>query len=61
MKPAALVACVFLSLVAIAHLVRVILGVAVTIGSFAVPMWMSAVATVFTAGLAVWLWREQRA
>lgn len=61
MKPAALVACVFLSLVALAHLLRIVLGVAVTAGTVAIPMWMSAVATVFTAGLAVWLWREQHA
>jgi hypothetical protein len=61
MKPAALLACVFLSIVALAHVVRIILGVAVTVGTFAVPMWMSAAATVFTAGVAVWLWREQHA
>ncbi len=61
MKPAALVACVFLSLVALAHLLRIVLGLAVTAGTVSIPMWMSAVATVFTAGLAVWLWREQHA
>jgi hypothetical protein len=61
MKPAALVACVFLSLVALAHLLRIVLGVTVTAGTVSIPMWMSAVATVFTAGLAVWLWREQHA
>ena len=61
MKPAALVACAFLVLVAVAHLLRIVLGVAVTVGTFAVPMWMSAVATVFTAALAVWLWRERHA
>jgi hypothetical protein len=61
MKPAALVTCVFLLLVALAHLLRIVLGLAVTVGTVSIGMWMSAVATVFTAGLAVWLWREQRA
>jgi hypothetical protein len=61
MKPAALIACVFLSLVALAHAVRVLFGVPVTVGTFAVPMWMSAAATVFTAVVAIWLRREQHA
>jgi hypothetical protein len=61
MKPATLIACVFLLIVALAHLLRLVLGVAVTVGTFAVPMWMSFVATLFPAALALWIWREHRA
>jgi hypothetical protein len=61
MKPAAQVTGVFLLLVSLAHLLRIVLGLAVTVGTTAVPMWMSTVAMVFTAGLAVWLWRERHA
>lgn len=60
MKPAALVATIFLGLVALAHLLRLVLRVEATAGGAAVPMWMSAVAAVFTGGLAIMLWRESR-
>jgi hypothetical protein len=60
MKPAALVAVVFLLLVACLHLVRVVLRVTVLAGGVAIPMWMSWVALLFTAGLALLLWRESR-
>jgi hypothetical protein len=60
MKPATLVATVFLALIALAHLLRIIFQVEVTAGQTVVPMWMSAVATAFAAGMAVWLWRENR-
>jgi hypothetical protein len=60
MKPAAFVAICFLSLVALGHALRLVAGVAVTVGSFAVPMWASIPAVVGPAALAVWLWKEQR-
>jgi hypothetical protein len=59
MKPAALVAICFLSLVALGHALRVVFGVALTVGSFAVPMWASVLAVVGPGALAIWLWREQ--
>jgi membrane protein implicated in regulation of membrane protease activity len=61
MKPATLVTCVFLLLVALAHVLRVVFAVPVTVGGYAVPMWMSTVAVLFLAVLSVWLWRDQRA
>ncbi len=60
MKPTALIATVFLGLVALAHLLRLVLGVEVIAGGVTIPLWLSAVACVFTGGLAVLLWREGR-
>ena len=60
MKPAALVAICFLSLVALGHLVRLVLAVEVTVGAFPIPMWASAPAVVGLAALALWLWKEQK-
>jgi uncharacterized membrane protein YhdT len=60
MKPAALVAVIFLALVALGHLVRVALRLQVTVGSTDIPMWMSVVACIFAGGLAIMLWRESR-
>ncbi|MDH4043981.1 MAG: hypothetical protein OEY20_04830 [Gemmatimonadota bacterium] len=61
MKPASLLSCIFLALVAIAHLARFVLAVPIIVGDVTFPMWPSAVATVGAGGLAIWLWREQRA
>jgi hypothetical protein len=60
MKPAALVATFFLAVVALAHLARVAFHVGVIAGGFAIPMWMSVLAFVFTGGLSLALWRESR-
>ena len=60
MKPAALVAVIFLALVALGHLVRVALRLQVTVGGTDIPMWMSVVACIFAGGLAIMLWRESR-
>ena len=60
MKPAALVAVIFLALVALVHLFRVALRLQATVGGTDIPMWMSVVACIFTGGLAIMLWRESR-
>jgi hypothetical protein len=60
MKPAVLVAVIFLALVALGHLLRVALRLQMTIGGTDVPMWMSVVACIFAGGLAIMLWRESR-
>lgn len=60
MRPAALVAIVFLTLVALIHLLRLILRVEVAIGDALLPFWVSWLAVVGPAALAIWLWREQR-
>lgn len=61
MRPAALLSCIFLTLVAVAHLARFVLAVPIIVGDTPFPLWPSAVAAVGAGGLAIWLWREQRA
>jgi hypothetical protein len=60
MKPALFVATVFLALISIAHLLRFVLQVGVTAGCIIIPLWISAIACVFTGGLAIMLWLENR-
>ncbi len=60
MRPAALVAVIFLALVALIHLLRLIFRVEVMIGGVALPLWVSVLAVVGPGALAIWLWREQR-
>ena len=60
MKPAALVAVLFLSVVALLHVLRLIFQVQITVGSTEIPMWASLLAVIGPGTLAVWLWKEQR-
>jgi len=60
MKPATLVATIFIFVVAVLHLVRIFLHVEVTVNGAMVPMWMSIVAFLFTGGLAIMMFRENR-
>ena len=60
MKPAALVATIFLSVVAVLHVLRLLFQVQVTAGSIEIPMWASIIAVIGPGLIAVWLWREQR-
>ena len=60
MKPASLVATIFLALISLGHLLRLVLQVEVTAGGIIIPMWLSAVACFFTGGLAIMLWTEIR-
>lgn len=60
MKPATLIAMVLFSLFALGHLLRLLFGVAFIVGGVPVPLWASAVAAIFFAGLAGMLWREAR-
>ena len=53
-------ASLFLALVSLAHLLRVVLRISVTIGGVSVPGWVSLLARIVTGGLAGWLWREGR-
>jgi hypothetical protein len=46
------------SLVAIAHLLRLLLGWEVTVVGFVVPVWWSAIGLVVAGGLAAMVWRE---
>jgi hypothetical protein len=60
MKPFTTVAVVVFSLIAVAQLLRVILGLDVAIDGVHVPLWASVVASVVAAGLAVMVSREAR-
>ena len=60
MKPATTITVIFLLIVSIAHLLRLVLQVKVATNLFEVPMWMSVPACIVTAGLAVWLWKENK-
>lgn len=59
-KPASFIAVIFFSLMAIAHLFRLFLGVEIIVDGTLVPIWLSAVGLIVPAGLAFMLWREQR-
>lgn len=58
MKPASLIAVVVFSLVAIAHLLRLIAQVEVLVGGARIPMWVSVVGLIVPAALALALRRE---
>ncbi len=58
MKPATLVATIFLFVVAILHLVRIFFHFELTVNGAMVPMWLSIFGFLFTAGLAIMMWRE---
>ena len=60
MKPSGVVAICFLSLIALGHAARIAWGVGITVGSLAIPMWPSVLATVGPAALAAWLWKDRR-
>jgi len=59
MKPFTTLAALLLSLVALAHLLRLLLHLPVTVGSTSIPQWVSIGGTIIPAVLAVGLWRER--
>ena len=60
MKPFTAITVVLLALIALVQLLRFILGWEVTVNGLMVPVWLSGIAFVITAGLAVMVWREAR-
>ena len=60
MKPFTLIAAILFSLIAILQLIRFVLGWQVSVNGVAIPVWLSGVACVVAAGLAVMLWVETR-
>jgi hypothetical protein len=58
MRPASLIAAFVFSLVAIAHLLRLIFQVQVLVGGATLPMWVSVAGAIVPGALAVALWRE---
>ena len=58
MKPFVTATVAILALVTIVHVVRLLAGWSVSVNGIDIPMWVSVVALVVTAGLAFGLWRE---
>ena len=61
MKPGSLLAILLLVAVALAHIVRMALGLDVVVDGVGVPMWVSAVGVGVPILIAGLLWRETRA
>ena len=60
MKPFTAITVVLLALIAVAQLLRFVLGWEVTVNGLIVPVWPSGIVFVITAGLAIMVWREAR-
>ena len=60
LKPFTTIAVVLLALMAVLQLLRLILGWEVTVNGLSVPVWLSAIAFVIAAALAIMVWREAR-
>jgi hypothetical protein len=58
MKPGSTGAMILLALIAVVHVLRVVMGIPVTVGTTVVPMWASVLGTLISGTLAVSLWRE---
>lgn len=60
MKAGSLIAFILFVLVAIAHLVRLVLGAEVTVEGNTIPQWVSLVGSIVPALVAFQLWRESK-
>jgi hypothetical protein len=60
MKTGSMLAILLFTLVAIAHVLRLVNGTDVTVGGWDVPQWVSVAGTIVPAAIAVLLWRERR-
>jgi hypothetical protein len=60
MKPSITVVAILLLIGSIVHLLRLIFQVQVMANTFEIPMWMSIPACIVTAGLAIWLFIENK-
>jgi hypothetical protein len=61
MKPGFMLATVLLSLIAVGYLLRLTFAIPITIGDFAIPVWISAVGYLLLAAAAARPWREEAA
>lgn len=59
-KPFTGIAIGIFSLIALAHLLRLISGWEVTVNGLSVPIWVSGIAFVVVGGLAAMVWLEAR-
>ena len=58
MKRFSTIAAVVFALVALAQLLRLVLGWSIVINGINIPLWASAIACLVAGGLAVMVWRE---
>jgi hypothetical protein len=61
MKPFTTIAIAVFTLVAVAHLLRLVFGWEVVVTGYVVPVWWSALGLIVAGGLALMVWREARA
>ena len=59
-KPSTVITAVILLIIAIVHLFRLFYHINVTVSSTSIPVWISMPAFVIAAGLAIWLWLDNR-
>ena len=59
-KKYCLVSGIVFSVVALAHLLRIVNAMSFQVGDYAVPMWVSWIGLIVTAGLAFWAFRASR-
>ena len=59
-KPFTIITVIFLLLIALVQLLRFVLGWEVTVNGVTVPVWVSGIAFLIAAGLAMMVWRETR-
>ena len=58
MRPGSLLAMLLLPLIAVGHVLRLVFRVEVMAGGISIPLWVSVIACVVPALIAVMLWRE---
>jgi hypothetical protein len=58
MKRFSTIAAVVFALVALAQLLRLVLGWSIVVNGISIPLWASAIACLVAGGLAVMVWRE---
>lgn len=58
MKTGSLLSVILFILVALAHLIRLVLGWEVTVAGESIPQWVSIIGTVVPTAFAVMLWKE---
>jgi len=58
MKIFTLIAIIFLSIVALFHVLRIVTGASIMINNWSVPTWLNGIGALITGSLAVMLWKE---
>ena len=61
MKPATTLATILFTVVSLGHLLRLAFKTEVTVGGTVIPMWVSVVGFLVAGGVALAVWRENRA